>query len=346
MPILLGLAACLSPALADVTPIANAASNASSVEKQLEGLRKVFRFGTYAQQVDALGRFTQALPLSNREAIVETFSLLENQLDNNDVLRRFMDVIENNKLARYYGMFEKSFLARDSRGDEARPDDLALMGESLRHLVSLSNAANLPLIESCFTNGVRNRKNPVIISEAFRGIEIHKPVWAREKIRELLRADDGNEFVMAAAVKALVAYKNEDDIALLAELVANGATPSLPRWNAVAYLGEYAPSDKAYQKLMAYLQQTDVDIRARSIYALGFFKNQNVRDLLAKSCKDNSARIRIFAVKGLAQWNDEETNELLQFKYKNDSEASVRAAAEKILRDRGLVKDEKKDEKK
>lgn len=343
MPALLIFAACLSPARADVTPISNAVSNsANSVEKQLEGLRKVFRFGTYEQQVDALGRFTPSLPVSNRDAIVETFTLLENQLDNNDVLRRFMDVIENNKLARFYGMYEKSFLSRDAKGEDARPDDLALMGESLRHLVSVSNAANLPLIESCFTNNTRNRKNPVIISEALRGIEIHKPAWARDKIRELLKADDVNEFVMAAGVKALVAYKNEEDIALLGELVSASSTPSLPRWNAIAYMGEYAPSDKAYQKLMAYLGQTDVDIRARAIYALGFFKNQNVRELLAKSCKDNSPRIRVYAVRGLVQWNDEEANELLQFKYKNDKDASVRAAAEKILRDRGLVKDEKK----
>ncbi len=325
--------------------LVSAQSNApgpSSLEKQIEGLKKVFRYGTYAQQVDALGRFNTSMPVSNREAVLSTLSLLENQLENNEVLRRFMDVIDNLKLVRYYGMYEKTFLSRDGKGDETKPDDLVLMAEALRHMVGLSNAVHLSIFETCFTNDARSRKHPGIQSEALRGIEIHKPLWAREKIKDALKNSEGNEFVLAAAVKALVAYKNEEDIGFLADLAGQSATPSMARWNAIALLGEYAPSEKAYEKLMGFFGQTDVDMRARAIYALGFFKKQDVRGLLERAAKDNSPRIRIFAVRGLSQWNDPESNELLQFKYKSDTEKPVREAAEKILRERGLIKDEKK----
>ncbi|MBN8219071.1 MAG: HEAT repeat domain-containing protein [Spirochaetes bacterium] len=326
------LLALLAPAMAAPAPASNAAP-----ENPVETFRRTFRFGTWAQQVEALALFNN-IAKSNRAPYEAALELLFPQLDNNELARKFMDLIEAQNLRRYEGYFAAVVARKDGKGDLASPEDLLVIGEALRHMNALSNAAQFPLLADFATNAARNRGHGALVIEGLRAVEIHRPAEFRSKLPPFINGESWAEGVQAAALRALVAYKSPADLEYLISLVKRDDLKSLVRWTAVAGLAEYAPDPRAYATLQALYTSADFEIRARALWALGQFPGTETRELLLRACKDNAPRIRLFAVRGLAKWREAEVNELLEFKRKNDPEKSVREAAEALLRERGLAK--------
>ncbi len=64
--------------------------------------------------------------------------------------------------------------------------------------------------------------------------------------------------------------------------------------------------------------------------------------LLMDSLRSNSAGVRYKAVNLIKDFNDERTIDILKYKMKNDPSSKVRAAAKKILKDKGLLEEDKK----
>jgi hypothetical protein len=317
-------------------PASAPASNAAP-ENPVETFRRTFRFGNWAQQVEALSLYKN-IPRTNRAPYEAALELLLPQLDNNDLARKFMEVIEVERLHRYHGYFEAVVRRKDGKGDLASPEDLSVITEGLRHINLLSNAAQLPLVADFATNAARNRGQAPLIIEGLRAVETHRPAAFRALLPPFISGESFAEGVQAAALRALIAYKNPADLDAIVALVKRDDLKSLVKWTAVAGLAEYAPDKRAHETLMALYTSPDFEIRARALWALGHFKVAETRELLMRACKDNAPRIRVFAVKGLAKWTEPEINELLEFKRKNDPEKSVRDAAEAILRERGLAK--------
>ncbi len=330
--------------IAILSALAEGASNeAAKVIDPVTRFKNLITYGTYQQQVEALVTLDRSgLLKTNRQPYEEALSILVAQTDNVDVIKKLMELICNYQLVGYNSYLEKVVLDRDSRGADLGSEDLSLLAEGLRRMNQISNLAFTPVLRDFATNRIKHRDNPQILSEALRGMEIHKIGEMREPVRSYLKNDDTHEAVQVAALRVIAAFKNEEDLEFIQGVAKNPDQRSMVRWIAIVALGDYAPNEKAFDYLKQYYQSTDIEIKSRALYALRVFKKEEVKELLIKATRDNSPRLRGYAIKALADWNDESINTLLEFKAKNETEAGIKTEAIKILKDRNLWKEEEK----
>jgi HEAT repeat protein len=201
----------------------------------------------------------------------------------------------------------------------------------------VTNTATAPLLVSFATQESRHRRNTGIMVQGLRAVEMYKPDGLRPLLKAMVSDELWPEPTQAAALKALAAYKNPEDVATFLELTRRDDLKTLAKWTAVASLAEYSPDPKARETLSTLAVSGDFEVRARALWALGAFPGEDVRALLLSASRDNNNRIRLFAVKGLAKFTDDGVNELLVFKKKNDPEKSIREAAGDILKARGMT---------
>ena len=303
----------------------------------LKEFSEVLRFGTEGQQAEALNRIRgSGFPKGNAGRWEESLSAVESMLDLNATARAFMGLVMEQKIERYFGDFELILTRRDAKGEDLTQEDLATMGEAMSRIAAWSNQKLTPLVADYATNALKNRRHPALWAESLKAVESLKPAGLSEFLRRTAEDDGTPEPVAAAAVRAVAAYRNPEDIAWIAAYARDEGHRPLGRWQAAAALGGYAPDSKARAEALRIWQGTDLELRLRALYSLGSFGGAEFQDILMKATRDNSQKIRQAAIAGLAKLTDAESAEVLKWKYHNDPEPVVKAEAAKAMTARGL----------
>ncbi|HMB01148.1 MAG TPA: HEAT repeat domain-containing protein [Spirochaetota bacterium] len=306
-------------------------------KSQLAYYKDTFRFGTAEEQLELLSKY---LNFDKKISGSEYWSILALPVSNSrqrEVQNVLMDIIKKHKLKRYYTFYEKVVAGFIQEKKYFKKNELLTLRKALKHMTALSNKAYAEYMLYFYTNRQNFRDYPRVIAAAIKGIGMAQTPGFRSRFKKFYYETDAKS-IHAALVQALVSYQEEEDISFLENIIMDPAEEAVVKWHAVASLSRYSTSKKAFKLLKLCMDHADTGIRARAVYAAAFFKQPEVRDLLIKAARDDSDRIRYFAIKGMEKHNTDRINELLQYKVKYDKNTRIKKLAEQILTDRGLIK--------
>lgn len=317
------------------------------MDETLKSLEKTFRYGSWEQQASALRRFYIREPAwkTTPDRKADFFRELEGMsLKAEDLLvqQTIVDIYKKYPKEanddQVYSWFKNSILP----GDTLSTAQIQHLNQLGNYLIDQTNALAEKDTMEFFTNEDYHRDHQILQITGLEAWKTYLPKGGRELLKDQFREIE-NKDVKRQVIRALIAYKDTDDLSFLEDTIYNDAEENIIRWVAVSGLAEYAPDERAYQLAKNLYTENDIEIRARALYALGFFSQENGKELLLQAAKDNSAKIRYYALEGLKTYKDEEEIvDLFKYKWRYDSEFAIKKQARQALIDWEVLDEEGK----
>ena len=315
-------------------PITNSITNTiktnkiSKEKKALKRYTNFLKYGTFSQKIEVIKiisknknlskliKYTKQDFIKNEFFGINVLNSIETLKSKNDY--DFLDIIVENKS----NLINKSYF------------------KLLKKSLSMINSLKLEKYKK-FLISLYKLKNNDIKIQCIKGIGIFKIKEYKEKIKKLFKVTE-NVYVKSEIIKSVSKFAEEEDINFLEKVIFSDLSSPINQWISVVSLKTYIGSKKAENLLIKNLSMNDIEIKSRALYALSFFNNKKIYKLLLEYTQNDSPRLRYFAVKGLENYNTDEVNNILQFKYHNDGEIKIKNLAKKILVERKIIKVEKK----
>lgn len=134
----------------------------------------------------------------------------------------------------------------------------------------------------------------------------------------------------AAIVRALGETGNTDAVPLLTMLASDDFQDSSLRQYAAESLGRIG-SPESLPLLTELLSVDDAVLRAYATHAIGFYESEEAGELLEEALRDSFWRVRVSALRGLAEQGRVEAIPAIAYKARRDPEQPVREQAIKTL---------------
>jgi len=312
-----------------------AADNA--VENELSYYSKTFKFGTTAEITAALSRIQSRIRTDKEGGkFKEVIKPLYSPEHDVAVLIALFDLTEKEKLLQYhFAVADIIKKISEKEGNLSRNDTL-LIAAGIRIIVVGDSAEHNRLILEFFTDSAKHRDNPAILYEAISAMAFIKPVEHRERLKALYK-ENNTESIRQSVIRAIAACAVEEDIPFIEKIVYDESESEIVRWVAAVALKEFAPSKKALTILRELFNGENFNLKSRALYAMSFFKDEDILPLLIRASRDDRPEMRIQAIKALAVHNTKEITELLKYRFDFDTDAKVKVEAEIILKERGVI---------
>lgn len=306
----------------------------------LEKIRETFLYGSYQEQLRALGLYTKKkIDGENGDDYLKLLDLIIKENPHNaQVYIKLIEVIEENKIKSHYSLFDKmlteEFLEEDFLGNYKQ----VLISKTLRVITDLELSKYNHLPVKFFSDEDLHENNPSTLLESARGIGVFKRPKDKELLTEKYKEIISPQ-VQEEILRSISKYQDAEDIDFFRSIIYSEESRSILKWIALVCLKEYLDSEIAFDILKSTIYSDNIDMRSRAIYTISFFKKDGLEDLLIKASKEDNIKIRYQAVLGLAQYESGQVNDLLKYKMKHDPEKSIRDKARDILKERGLIKE-------
>ena len=309
--------------------------------EETEKIKRVFQYGTYGEQVEALRSIQEQF--SDEEKRKVYLPLLEMVINGGaresiQVCMEVVALIESKQLEDYYPVYEQILSNELLEKNVLDQEATTLVSAVLNAMIVSSNRAYGKYMLDHISSENIYANDPAVRKKAIEGIGALSVPNSEDRLIELYDKEE-RAGIKEIILHSLARYRREEDVAFYEAVIDDEGATSILKWISVVSLKNYPDSEHAYRILNRCYVQKNIEIRSRAVYALSFMKREEIKPFLMRASRNDSPRIRYQSIVGLRRFKGEDVNELLMYKMENDPDKSVRDEARRLLQEREIIEE-------